>query len=81
MDFEAILPFQFFALVLGFVGLPRVGALNALYGALGILLLAQFMIVTRASDRGRGLRYWITNELYAAITVVGPFAILAYMAD
>jgi len=57
MDFEAIFLFQFFALALGFVGLPRVGALTAFYGALGIFLLAQFMILTRASDRGRGLRY------------------------
>ncbi len=46
------------------------------------MLLAQFMILTRTFDRGRGhhrLVYWITNELYAALTIVGPFAMLAYL--
>ncbi len=82
LDFEAMLPFQLFALVLLFIGTPAVGVLTALSYALAILLLAQFMILTRTFDRGpvgHRLGYWITNELYATLTIVGPFAILAYL--
>ena len=82
LDYEAMLPFQLFALGLLLLGPPEVGARTALFYALGILLLAQFMILTRTFDRGRAGRrpgYWITNELYATLTIVGPFAILAYL--
>ena len=82
LDYEAMLPFQLFALVLLPVVLPAVGAVTALSYAVLILLLAKFMILTRTFDRGRvghRLVYWITNELYATLTIVGPFAILAYL--
>ena len=82
LDFEAMLPFQLLAVILLLLGPPAVGALTALFYALLILLLAQFMILTRTFDRGRGrhrLVYWITNELYATLTIVGPFAALAYL--
>ncbi len=81
LDYEAMLPFQLFALVLLIV-LPAAGAVTTLFYALLILLLAQFMILTRTFDSGRAghrLAYWITNELYATLTIVGPFAILAYL--
>ena len=84
LDYEAMLPFQLFALILLLIGPPAVGALTAFFYALVILLLAQFMIFTRAFDRGRvrqRLVYWITNELYATLTIVGPFATLAYLMD
>ena len=79
LDYEAMRPFQLFALVLLLIGPPALGVRTALFYALGILLLAQFMILSRTFDRGRGkhrLVYWITNELYATLTIVGPFAIL-----
>ncbi len=82
LDYEAMLPFQLLALGWLLMGPPAVGALTAFFYALVILLLAQFMILTRTFDRGRAqdrLVYWITNELYATLTVVGPFAILAYL--
>jgi hypothetical protein len=82
LDFEAMLPFQLFALILLLVGPPAVGVSTAFFYAFGILLLAQFMILTRAFDRGRvghRLVYWIKNELFAALTIVGPFAILTYL--
>ena len=82
LDYEAILPFQLFALVLLLIGPPALGVLPALFYALVILFLAQFMILTRTFDRGRPGRrpgYWITNELYATLTIVGPFAILVYL--
>ena len=81
LDYEAMLPFQLFAAPTLLFAPPVVGALTAFFYALGILLLAQFMILTRTSDRrvGHRLVYWITNELYATLTIVGPFAILAYL--
>ena len=70
LDYEAMLPFQLFAAPILLFAPPVVGALTAFFYALGILLLAQFMILTRTSDRrvGHCLVYWITNELYATVT-------------
>ena len=80
LDYEAMLPFQLFAAPILLFAPPVVGAITALFYALVILLLAQFMILIRTSRRvGHRLVYWLTNELYATFTIVGPFAILAYL--
>ena len=56
LDYEAMLPFQLFAAPILLFAPPVVGALTAFFYALVILLLAQFMILTRTSDRRVGHR-------------------------
>ncbi|MDB5318472.1 MAG: hypothetical protein JWN40_103 [Phycisphaerales bacterium] len=79
VDFEAILPFQVFALVVSpftFL-LPE----KAIYVFAGILLASQFMIITRSFNREKGdrLGYVLVNEIYCAVTValivLGPVVI------
>jgi len=74
MDFEAILPFQVFALTLLPFRAIKTQRLVILV-TLGIWLAAQPMILIRTCDRGRSSRltYLFANEIYALGTV---FAIL-----
>jgi hypothetical protein len=71
MDFEAILPFQMFALILLPFRAVKTQKLVILV-TLGIWLAAQPMILIRTCDRGRSSRltYFFATEIYALGTIL-----------
>ena len=70
VDFEAAIPFQVLAFVLWPSGVVR-GWKGVLFFGGAVVLLAQFMILTRTFNQGRGerLRYLLVNELYYLVTI------------
>lgn len=80
VDFEAILPFQIFALMFAPVafGYPE----HAFRIWAGALLAAQLMIFNRSIDRRRGERlgYLLSNELYCALSIAAIVVVPAMLA-
>ena len=69
IDFESILPFQVIALLTWPLGVVSSWK-SALLVGVGVVVIAQFMILTRTFDRDDDrLTYFGANELYLVVSV------------
>ena len=80
IDFEAIIPFQVLAILIWPAGLVN-GWKSAVLFTVVTLVIAQFMIMTRAfsRDRENKVRYFVANNIYALATIAGVYVLQIYL--